>query len=135
MDQQQPASRVLGNTIIEWLADEALLESEPAALYGELCQRLRGIGMPILRGQVGFRVLHPLYDASSMNWNPERGVVVDHFRPDQSADVNEEFLHSPIRHILNHNLPVLRRRLTGETALLDFPILGDFRAHGGTDYI
>jgi adenylate cyclase len=135
MDDQANASTVLGDTIVEWLADEALLETEPAALYGELCQRLRGIGMPILRGQVGFRVLHPLYDASSMNWNPERGVVVDHFRPDQSADVNEEFLRSPIRHILNHNLPVLRRRLTGETALLDFPILADFRTQGGTDYI
>ena len=70
MDQQTTASTVLGDNIVEWLADEALHETEPAALYGELCQRLRGIGMPILRGQAGFRVLHPLYDASSLNWNP-----------------------------------------------------------------
>jgi adenylate cyclase len=133
MDDQATASTVLGGTIVEWLADEALLETEPAALYGELCQRLRGVGMPILRGQVGFRVLHPLYDASILNWNAERGVVADHFRPEQSG--NEEFRRSPIGHILSHRLPVLRRRLTGETALLDFAVLEDFRAMGGTDYI
>ena len=52
MDEQ--ATTVLGGTIIEWLADEALHDTEPAALYGELCQRLRGVGMPILRGQVAF---------------------------------------------------------------------------------
>jgi adenylate cyclase len=36
---------------------------------------------------------------------------------------------------LRNRLPVLRRRLTGETALLDFALLEEFRALGGTDYI
>jgi adenylate cyclase len=133
MNDQATASTVLGSTIVEWLADEALLETEPATLYGELCQRLRGIGIPILRGQAGFRVLHPLYDVNALNWNAERGVVIDLFSPDQSSD--EQFLRSPVSHVLTHRLPVLRRRLTGETALLDFPILEEFRALGGTDYI
>ena len=73
MDNQATASTVLGNTIIEWLADEALLDSEPAALYGELCRRLRGVGLPMLRGQVAFRILHPLYAASTVNWTAETG--------------------------------------------------------------
>jgi len=133
MDNQTTASTVLGDTIVAWLADEALLEAEPAALYGELCQRLRGVGMPILRGRVGYRVLHPLYDVSAMSWNPEAGVVIDLFRPEQTNDA--EFLKSPISHALAHRLPVLRRRLTGETALVDFPLLEEFRALGGTDYL
>ena len=133
MDDQATASTVLGGTIVEWLADEALLENEPAALYGELCQRLRGVGIPILRGQVGFRILHPLYDASTLSWTAERGVVPEHYRPDQSG--NEAFLRSPMGHALRHNLPVLRRRLTGETALLDFEIFEEFLESGGTDYI
>jgi hypothetical protein len=58
MDNQAPQSTVLGGTILEWLANEALHDSEPGALYGELCQRLRGVGLPILRGQVAFRILH-----------------------------------------------------------------------------
>jgi adenylate cyclase len=133
MDTEATASTVLGDNIVEWLAEEALNETEPAALYGELCQRLRGVGMPILRGRVGYRVLHPLYDVSAMSWSPEQGVEIDLFRPDQSS--NEEFLRSPINHLLTHRLPVLRRRLTGETALLDFAILEGLRTLGGTDYI
>jgi adenylate cyclase len=133
MDNQETASTVLSNAVIEWLADEALLDAEPAALYGELCQRLRGVGMPILHGQVAFRILHPLYDASIINWKLERGVVVDNFSPDDSG--SEQFLRSPRGHALAHRLPVLRRRLTGETALLDFAVLEEFRALGGTDYV
>ena len=131
MDEQ--ATTVLGSAIVEWLADEALQDTEPAKLYGELCQRLRGVGMPILRGQVAFRVLHPLYDASAMEWTAEKGVVVEHFRPDQSGQ--DDFLRSPLGHVMIHRLPVLRRRLTGETALMDFGVLEEFRASGGTDYL
>jgi adenylate cyclase len=133
MDPQETASTVLGSAIIEWLADEALLESEPAVLYGELCQRLRGVGMPILRGQLAFRVLHPLYDASTLDWTAETGVVVGLFSPENSG--NERFLRSPMGHTLAHRLPVLRRRLTGATALLDFELLEELRAAGGTDFV
>jgi adenylate cyclase len=78
-------------------------------------------------------VLHPLYDASTVNWTAASGVVVENFSPEQSGQ--ERFLRSPIGHTLAHGLPVLRRRLTGETALLDFEVLDEFRALGGTDYL
>ena len=133
MEERQAGTAVLGNAIVEWLAGEALQNSEPANLYEELCRRLRGVGIPILRGQVSFRILHPLYDASTLNWNTQRGVVVENFRPAQSND--DQFVHSPPGYVLTHRLPVLRRRLTGDTALLDFPVLEEFRSFGGTDYI
>jgi len=133
MKEKPAATAVLGNAIVEWLADEALQNTEPANLYGELCERLRGVGIPILRGQVAFRILHPLYNASTLNWNAQSGVVVELFRPEQSS--NDQFVHSPLGHIVAHRLPVLRRRLTGDTALLDFPALEELRSLGGTDYI
>jgi adenylate cyclase len=133
MEETQAGTAVLGNAIVEWLAGEALQNSEPANLYEELCRRLRGVGIPILRGQVSFRILHPLYDASTLNWNTQRGVVLEHFRPAQTSD--DQFVHSPLGHVVAHRLPVLRRRLTGDTALLDFPVLEEFRSLGGTDYI
>jgi adenylate cyclase len=133
MEEKPAATAVLGNAIVEWLADEALQNSEPANLYGELCQRFRGVGIPIVRGHVAFRILHPLYDASALNWFVQKGVVVEHFRPEQSSD--DQFVHGPLGHIVAHRLPVLRRRLTGDTALLDFPVLEELRSLGGTDYI
>jgi len=134
MDNQAPQSTVLDGTILEWLSSEALRDSEPGALYGELCQRLRGVGLPILRGQVAFRILHPLYEASTMTWDVGSGVVVDLWRPDDRAGL-ERFVRSPFGHALAHRLPILRRRLTGETALLDFEILEEQRSSGGTDYV
>jgi adenylate cyclase len=133
MEEKPAATVVLGNAIVEWLAAEALQNSEPAKLYGELCQRLRGVGIPILRGQVAFRMLHPLYNASTLDWDTQRGVLVEHFRPEQTSD--DQFVHSPLGHIMAYRLPVLRRRLTGDTALLDFPVLEELRSLGGTDYI
>jgi adenylate cyclase len=130
---EQAPTRVLASAIVEWLAGEALQDSEPTALYGELCQRLRGIGIPIRRGQVAFRMLHPLYDAGALNWTTEKGVVVELFRPEQAG--GEQFLRSPMGHALINRLPVLRRRLTGDTALLDFEMLEEFRASGATDYV
>src|SRR5216684_3248184 len=134
MDNQAPQSMVLDGSILEWLSNEALQDSEPGALYGELCQRLRGIGMPIMRGQVAFRILHPLYDASAVNWDAERGAVVELYRPGDSTG-HERFMRSPLGHALAHRLPILRRRLTGETALLDFEVLEEMRSSGGTDYV
>jgi adenylate cyclase len=133
MDDQDTTSRVLGNAVIDWLADEALLESEPAPLYDELCRRLRGIGMPILRGHIAFRILHPLYDASTVSWTAETGAVVDLFSPEDTGQ--ERFMRSPLAHVLAHRLQVFRRRLTGATALLDFEVFDEFIEAGGTDYL
>ena len=133
MDNPEKASSVLGDAIVEWLAEQALLESEPATLYGELCLRLRAVGIPVLRAQVAFRMLHPLYDASALTWTADKAVVIELFRPDQSGQ--QQFLRSPVGYVLTHLLPVFRRRLTGATALLDFEVLEEFRALGGTDYL
>ncbi len=130
MDDHEIASKELGNAIVEWLADEALRESEPAKLFDQLCGRLRAIGTPVMRAQVGFRVLHPLYDASTLTWYVEKGVVVENLTGSQ-----QQFLHTPPGYAVANGLPVLRRRLTGATALLDFELLKELRAQGGTDYL
>ncbi|MGH8429717.1 MAG: hypothetical protein ACREUF_04855, partial [Solimonas sp.] len=101
MEIQETESTVLGDTISEWLAEEALLDSEPAALYAELCQRLRGVGMPILRGHIGFRILHPLYDASTITWTAGKGPVVGLFRPDDMGQ--ERFRRTLAGHALAHH--------------------------------
>jgi len=49
MDEKLIGTAVLGNAIVEWLADEVLQNSDPV-LYGERYRLLRGVGMPILRG-------------------------------------------------------------------------------------
>ncbi len=122
----------LADDIATWLAGEALGSSEPAALFDALCRRLRAAGVPILRGNVSFNVLHPLYVAGSLTWTAE-GVGVQLFSWETRA--SDGYLNSPVRHVNLHHLPLLRRRLSGRNALLDFPILPELRDKGGHDYL
>jgi adenylate cyclase len=124
--------------VLAWLDEEALRDSEAAWLYSELCQRLREAGAPLLRGHVSFRVLHPLYDSSAFNWRAHDGVVEDQIvvhRFSPADPLRREFLQGPLGHVLKHGLPMLRRRLTGKDAQLDFTVLKEFLALGGTDYL
>ncbi len=125
-------SGVLSDDIAGWLAGEALGNSEPAALFDSLCRRLRAAGVPIMRGNASFNVLHPLYHAGALTWTAE-GVDVQLF--DGTAFISENYLRNPMHHAIQHGLPLLRRRLTGRAALLDFPVLEDLRARGGHDYL
>ena len=54
--------------------------------------------------------------------------MVENFSPEQSGAGS--IPAQSVGHVLTHRLPVLRRRLTGETALLDFGVLEEFRAFG-----
>jgi len=116
-----------------WLADQSVRPTEPVPLVTELCLRLRALGLPIIRLQVTFNVLHPLYDASSVRWTAAGGTVEESFTSDQRSTAT--FQNSPIAHALHFRIPVIRRRLTGPLAGHDFPILDEFREAGGTDYL
>jgi adenylate cyclase len=125
-------SGVLSDAIAGWLAEEALGSSEPAALFEALCRRLRASGISVMRANVSFNVLHPLYVAGALTWTAE-GVDVRLL--DREGRGSEEYQQSPIHHVITHALPLFRRRLTGRTALLDFPILPELRDRGGHDYL
>ncbi|MFO1082250.1 MAG: adenylate/guanylate cyclase domain-containing protein [Reyranellaceae bacterium] len=120
------------DALSDWLAEEALLNSDPVVLYGELCGRLRTLGVPLLRAQMAFRVLHPLYGASAITWTAGDGASASLFPP---LGTNQRLVGSPFSHMLANRLPALRRRLAGDAAQIDFPMLEEFRDLGGTDYL
>jgi adenylate cyclase len=125
-------SSVLADGVAAWLADQALGNSQPSDLFDSMCRRLRATGIPVVRAHVSFAVLHPLYTAASLKWSAE-GVDVRFMTADGKE--NDAYLRSPIKHVLHYGLPLLRRRLTGRTALLDFPVLEELRDIGGHDYL
>ncbi len=53
---------------------------------------------------------------------------------DTEGDYPDRFLRSPVFYMLKQRLPFLRRPLSGDDALLDFPFLEELRANGATDY-
>jgi adenylate cyclase len=132
MTRRSTLSTSLTDATAAWLADQALGDSESDQLFDGLCRRVSAAGIPIIRGYVAFRVLHPLYSAHGLNWNAS-GVTVEMFPVVEGTA--EVWLRSPMYHAIAHGLPVLRRRLTGPEAMLDFEVLKDLREFGGHDYL
>ncbi len=112
---------------------EALGDSQVEAFAEGCFRRLQAAGIPLLRAHVAFRTLHPLFDAMGLNWTPDQGLAVSTFQRDETE--SEPWLRSPPHHLIKTGTPFLRRRLTGPEAVLDFPVLEEFRDQGATDYL
>lgn len=128
--------------VSETLIDELAAWLKKAALRGEdletLCtgtfERLSAAGMPLMRANVGFSVLHPLYDALSFTWRRGRGVMVEGHAHTTEGQIVRRYETSPFYYLLKNDLGHLRRRLAPVDPP-EFPIFSDLVAEGGTDYL
>lgn len=119
--------------VADWLMDRALDESRVEDIVEGCFQRLYAAGIPLLRAHVAFRTLHPLHAAVGLLWTRGGALEVNSFQ--RSSDAEQRWQESPPQHLIETGLPFLRRRLTGPEALLDFPVLEEFRELGATDYL
>ncbi len=119
--------------IADWLVDQSLGEPDMVELFEGACQRLHAIGVPVSRAMLMWSTLHPLFQAENVLWRPGEPAALGQF-PHQDS-VTDQWLRSPMHHMLKTNITILRRRLTGPGALLDFEILHDLANEGYTDYL
>lgn len=122
--------------IADWLMKCALDEQTAMqGLFEGACLRLFAGGLPIFRAHIAFRTLHPLFAAISYSWFKDRET--EHLEiAHNSPAIDSGWLVSPYAFLINNNLEQVRRRLTGENALIDFPVLQEFKDnYNATDYI
>lgn len=119
--------------ITDWLVDQSLGEPDIVELFEGVCQRLHAIGVPVSRAMLMWSTLHPLFQAENVAWHRNQPAELRQFRHQDIG--TEEWHRSPMKHMLQANISVLRRRLTGQGALLDFEILKDLAEEGYTDYL
>ncbi len=117
--------------VIDWLMHEGRHLASPDTLVGQLCARVRGAGMPIDRVAFFFGTLHPQYFGIAMHWD---GANVRVLEASYQMGETDEVRNSPARRIAEGER-VIRRRLERADCPLDFPILGELRAAGITDYV
>jgi len=122
--------------IADWLMESALNEQTSIeGLFEDTCLRLLAEGIPIIRGHMAFRTLHPLFAAISNTWYRDREtehLEVTHAR----VGSTDEWHTSPYSFLASNDIDHLRRRLTGDGSLLDFPVLKELRENfGATDYL
>lgn len=121
------------NEVGEWLIDQALEEPEIVSLFEQVCQRLRAVGVPIARARLTWPTLHPLFQAETVIWKLGEETEFDQFK--HQDEVSDEWLQSPMHHMLENNLEVMRRNLDGPNKLVDFPILEELIEQGYSDYL
>ncbi len=85
-------------SISDWLVHQGLRTAEFDILFGGFCELLKGAGVPLWRGQVSMRTLHPSIDSIAYIWRPETAVESAEFY--YSDVVSEAFLESPFHHML-----------------------------------
>lgn len=131
--EREPAALI--DLVANWLMDQALGETPLEELFEGCCERLLGAGVPIWRAHVVFRLLHPLYGAMGLTWRRGQGVQSEGYARNEADTPPEPFASSPLWHMIKTKVTFLRRRLTGHEAMLDFPVLAEFRDSGATDYL
>lgn len=119
--------------VTDWLLRQALGTPDFAQLFESCCQRLAQAGMPIMRGHIAFRTLHPLYDSAFATWS--RDAELDAQFAPHSPTPGQAWLQSPLYHMIEAGIFHLRRPLQGGGAVLDFPLLSELRDAGATEYI
>jgi adenylate cyclase len=130
---QEPAALI--DRAADWLMEQALGQTALADLFGGCCERLLGAGIPLSRAHIAFRVLHPLYQVMGMTWLRGSSVESESYILSEGEQPPERLASTPIPHMIRTQLPFLRRRLTGDEATIDFPVLAELRDAGATDYL
>ena len=117
---------------IAWLTDGARSAVRSEDVLEQLCLGLVDCGLPLWRVAVFVRTLHPLLMGRSFVWRTDRAVEVSE-APFQFLD-HATFLTSPVQRIYQTG-EAIRRRLGDPDCPDDFPILGELRAEGVSDYL
>ena len=121
------------NPIVEWLLREAWEALTTRELMGRFCRRLVEAGIPVSRGRLLLRTLHPQVFANGYTWDADTDVV-EKWEGSYEMMEGEQFRNSPFFPILE-GAGGVRRRLEGPNPVLDFPVLEDLHAKGATDYV
>jgi len=125
-----------GHSLIDSVANslisQALVDTPIEEIFEKTCKQLHAAGIPIARAQIGFKVLHPLFDAQTLTWKLNRKVERNDFIYSENRG---PWRSSPMFYLIVNQISHMRRKLTGDEAILDFDILETLKTDGYTDYL
>ncbi|MGK9231643.1 adenylate/guanylate cyclase domain-containing protein [Inquilinus limosus] len=119
--------------IICWLLGPARALPSPAPLLQELAQRLVQAGYPLWRLTFHLPQYHPLISAVTYEWRASAPKTREIRFERERAD-GEMYHNSPIGQ-MHRTGAMVRRRLTGPEANIEFPLLAELHAEGAADYV
>jgi adenylate cyclase len=117
--------------LTDWLIDGGRSASSPSRFMSECCERMVEAGLPLWRIGVFVRTLHPEIYGRNFIWKP--GAEVEIGTVDYHILESPDFLTSPLKIVFEQGREV--RAHTDDPSNARFPIIGELRAEGVTDYI
>ncbi len=129
----QEAADIHVNPLAQWLIHEAPELKTPQELTVGFAKIMCEIGVPLWRMRVVIQDLHPQLVACSYAWWAKTGELTE-FLATYEQLLMPEYLNSPLVPI-QEGAGGIRRRLDIPDPRLDFGILRDLHAEGGTDYV
>ncbi len=117
----------------DWLVEQGLRGATLDDVLAGFCEGVRGLGIPLWRGHIAMRTLHPSFEALTFRWIREEGVQRDDI--EDMDESSADWQASPYSHMFDNDLERLRRRLVGPDAIVDFALFENFRDQGATDYV
>ncbi len=118
--------------ISDWLITQGLESAGFESILSGFADRLNALGLDVQRGMIAMRTLHPSVDAVDYVWRRGGSVELMNHTPAQATQ--DIWLQSPLKFMFDTGATVLRRRLTGPDAVLDFPLFEKLAADGASEY-
>jgi len=127
------------NELQLWAVREGLRRAPAAPLFEDFCRRLIGSGVPLWRAFAGMRTLHPQWAGYTYTWRRDHDAV-HRTRRERGRAYERDLRDSPYQHLrdaaIGPDMPLrLRRRLIGDGAQRDFPVVEQLAIAGATDYV
>ncbi|HVO01857.1 MAG TPA: adenylate/guanylate cyclase domain-containing protein [Candidatus Cybelea sp.] len=127
------SSTEAGGRAFRWLLEEGRRLPDLADVVAGLGRELSTAGLPLQRLYLAQRTLHPQVGALGYLWN--RGdTTAQLIEREHAVTTSAAYLTSPMRRLYEDGEKLIRRRLVGPEAALDFPVLVELRDNGATDY-
>ena len=127
------SQNALISPIREWLIDSSLGSSDIVEMFQTMCMRISAVGIPVTRARLIWPTLHPLFQAETVIWDKGESARLEQFEhQDQNSDA---WNRSPLKYVIDHNLDLMRRKLVGPEALLDFTLFEELKEQGYTDFL
>ena len=127
------------NELQLWAVREGLRRAPAAPLFEDFCRRLIASGVPLWRAFAGMRTLHPQWAGYTYTWRRDHDAVHP-TRRERGRAYERDLRDSPYQHLrdaaIGPDMPLrLRRRLIGDGAQRDFPVVEELAIAGATDYV
>jgi len=126
----------IARRLVADVTEAGLGGAEEPELLRLFCEGALAAGVPLRRGSVLVDTLHPIYEGRMFRWSREAGSAptAPYGRSADDPNVDTLWRASPFHRLAEAGEAVLRRDLRSVDAA-EFPLLGQLREEGNTDYL